>query len=74
MYEFFYNVLQPSLKDLKLHYKDTDNLVLSYTEGNVDNKCMDLSNLDNPIKTSNKVPDKFKHDLESREIEEFIVL
>ena len=35
---------------------------------------MDLSNLDIPIKTNNKVPGKFKHDLGSRIIEEFIVL
>ena len=54
MYEFFYNVLQPSLKDLMLHYMDTDSFVLSYTEGNVDNKYMDLRNLDNPNKTNKK--------------------
>ena len=35
---------------------------------------MDLSNLDIPIKTNNKVPGKFKHELGSRIIEEFIVL
>ena len=35
---------------------------------------MDLSNLDIPIKTNNKVPDKFKHELGSRIIEEFIDL
>ena len=34
----------------------------------------DLSNLDTPIKTNNKVPGKFKHEHGSREIEEFIVL
>ena len=35
---------------------------------------MDLSNLDIPIKTNNKVPGKFKHELGSRIIEEFIAL
>ena len=35
---------------------------------------MDLSNLDIPIKTHNKVPGKFKHELGSRIIEEFIAL
>ena len=74
MYEFFYNVLQPSLKDLMLHYMDTDSFVLSFTEGSIDNKYMDLSNLEVPIKTNNKVPGKFKHELGSKEIEEFIVL
>ena len=53
---------------------DTDSFVLSYTEGNVHNKYMDLSNLDNPTKTNNKIPGKFKHVLGSKEIEEFIVL
>ena len=33
---------------------------------------MDLSNLDIPMKTNNKVPGKFKHELGSRIIEEFI--
>ena len=69
MYDVFYNILQPSLKDLLLHYMDTDSIVLSYTEGNVDNEHMDLSNLDSLIKTSNKVPGKFKHELGSRIIE-----
>ena len=35
---------------------------------------MDLSNLDIPIKTNNKVPGKFKHELGSRIIEESIAL
>ena len=35
---------------------------------------MDLRNWDAPIKTNNKVPGIFKHELGSREIEEFIVL
>ena len=65
MYEFFYDVLQPSLKDLMLHYMDTDSFVLSFSEVYVNDKQMDLSNLDNPIKTNNKVPVKFKHELGS---------
>ena len=74
MYKFFYNVLNPSLKDLMLHYMDTDSFVLSFSEGNVDNEHMDLSNLDKPIKTNNKIPGKFKHELGSKVIEEFVVL
>ena len=74
MYDVFYNILKPSLKYLKLHYMDTDGFVLSFSEGNVDNKHTDLSNLDTPIKTNNKVPGKFKHELRSRIIEEFIAL
>ena len=35
---------------------------------------MDISNLDIPIKTNNKVPGKFKHELRSRINEEFIAL
>ena len=53
---------------------DTDSSVLSFSEGNADDKYMDLSNLDSPIKTNNKVPGIFKHELGSREIEDFIVL
>ena len=52
---------------------DTDNFVLSFSEGNVDNKYMNLSNLGTPIKTNNRVPGEFKHELGSREIKEFIV-
>ena len=74
MYGVFYNILQPSLKDLKLHYMDTDSFVLSYTEGKVIDEHMDLSNLDCPIKTNKKVPGKFKHELGSKVIEEFIAL
>ena len=74
MYEFFYDVLKPSLEDINLHYIDTDSFILSYSRGNVDNEHMDLSNLDIPIKTDNKVPGKFKHELRSKIIEEFIVL
>ena len=53
---------------------DTDSFVLSFTEGIVDNEPMDFSNLDPPIKTNNKVTGKFKHELGSRIIEEFIAL
>ena len=66
MYDVFYNILQPYLKDLTLHYMDTDSFVLSYSEGKVSDEHMDLSNLDIPIKTKNKVPGKFKHELGKR--------
>ena len=74
MYDVFYNILQPSLKNLQLHYMDTDSFVLSFSEGNVDNEHMDLSNLEPPIKTNNKVPGKFKHEMGSKIIEEFVAL
>ena len=74
MFEVFFNILQPSLKDLTLRYMDTDSFVLSYSEGEVSDEHMDLCNLDIPIKTNNKVPGKFKHELGSRIIEEFIAL
>ena len=74
MYDVFYNILQPSLKDLQLDYMDTDSFVLSYTEGKVSNEHMDLSNLEPPIKTNNKVPGKFKHEMGSNIIEEFVAL
>ena len=73
MYDVFYNILQPSLKDLQLNYMDTDSFVLSFSEGNVDNEHIDLSNLEPPIKT-NKVPGKFKHEMGSNIIEEFVAL
>ena len=57
-----------------LHYMDTDSFVLSFSEGNVDNEHMDLSNLDKPIKTNYKIPGKFKHELGSKVIEELVVL
>ena len=53
---------------------DTDSFVLSFSEGNVDNEHMDLSNLEPPIKSNNKVPGKFKHEFGSRIKEEFIAL
>ena len=74
MYDVFYNILQPSLKDLQLHYMDTDSFLLSYSGGKVSDEHMDLINLDIPIKTNNKVPGKFKHELGSRIFEEFIEL
>ena len=82
MYGVFYNILQPSLKDLQLHYMDTDSFVLSFIEDNVNNEHMDLSNLDPrsggfpdlPIKTNKKVAGKFKHVLGSKVIEEFTAL
>ena len=51
---------------------DTDIFVLSFSEGNVDNEHMDVSNLELSIKTNNKDPGKFKHELGSKVIEEFI--
>ena len=74
MYDVFYNIPQPSLKDLQPQYMDTDSFVLSYSEGKVSDEHMDLSNLDIPIKTNNKDPGKLKHELGSRIIEEFIAL
>ena len=59
MFDVFNNILQPSLKDLTLHYMDTDSFVLSYSEGKVSDEHMDLSNLDIPTKTNKKVPGKF---------------
>ena len=57
-----------------LHYMDTDSFVLSLSDGDVDNEHMDLSNLYKPIKTNNKIPGKFKHELGSKVIEEFVVI
>ena len=74
MYEIFYNILQPSFKDLQIPYMDTDSFLLRFTECNVDNDHMDLSNFVPPIKTNNNVPGKLKHELGSRIIEEFIAL
>ena len=74
MYDVFYNILQPSLKDLQLHYMNTDSFVLSFSDGKIPDEHMDLSNLEPPIKTNKKVPGKFKHELGSRIIEEFVTL
>ena len=57
----YYKIRQLSLKDLTLQYMDTDSFVLSYSEGKVSDEHMDLSNLDIPIKTNNKLSGKFKH-------------
>ena len=48
----------------------TDSFVLIFS----DIEHMDLSNLEAPIKTNNKVPGKFKHELRSRILENFIDL
>ena len=74
MYDAFHNILQTALKDLQLHYMETDSFVLSFSEGNVDNENMDLGNLEPPIKIRNKVPGKFKLELGSRIVEEFVAL
>ena len=52
MYDVFCKIRQSSLKDLQFHCMDIDSFVLSFFEGNVDNELMDLSNLEQPIKTS----------------------
>ena len=67
MYKFFYNVLQPSLKDVQLHYMDTDGFALSFTECNVGFEYKDLSYLDTPIKKNIKVPGEFKQEFGSKE-------
>ena len=41
MYDVFYNILQPSLKNLTLHNMDTDSFVLSYSEAKVSDEHMD---------------------------------
>ena len=71
MFDVFYKILKPSLKDVTLHYMDTDSFVLSYSESKFSDEHMDLSNIDIPKKTNNKVPGKFKYELRSRIIEEF---
>ena len=53
---------------------DTDSFVLGFSEGKIFDEHMDLSNLEAQIKTNNKVPGKFKHELGSRIMEEFITL
>ena len=53
---------------------ETDSFVLSYTEGKVSDEHMDLSNLEPPIKTNNKVPGKFKHEMGSNIIAKFVAL
>ena len=81
MYDVLDYTVQPSLKDLQLHYVDTDSFVLSFTENNVNNEHMNSSNNDPrsgipdpPIEINNKFPGNFKLELGSRTIEEFIAL
>ena len=74
MYDVFYKFFQPPLKDLQLHYKDTDSFVLSFSQSKVHDEHKDLSNLDPPIKTNNKVPSISKHELGNRMIEQFMAL
>ena len=74
MFGVFYDIFQPSLKDLQLHYMDTESFVLSYTEGRVSDEHMDLSNLEPKIKINNKVPAKFKHEIGSNVIVEFVAI
>ena len=74
MFDAFYDILQSSLKDLQLHYMDTDSFVLSFSEGKVDDMHLVSSNLDIPIKTNNKVLEKFKLEFGSKIINEFIIL
>ena len=50
MHDVFYKILQQSLKDLQLHYMNTDSFIFNFTEGYVDNEHMDLSNLDHQSK------------------------
>ena len=49
----FFNHLS---KIYRAHYMDTDSFVLSFSEGYVPDEHMDLSKLEAPIKTNNKVP------------------
>ena len=50
---------------------DTDSFIISYSEGNIPDGYMDLSNLDIPIKTNIKVPGKFKYQFGKKIIGEF---
>ena len=61
MYDVLYNIHQASFKDLQFHYMDTDSFVSNVSEGKVPDGHMDLSNLDPPINTKNKVPVNIKH-------------
>ena len=74
MYDVFYSILQPSLKDLQLHYKDTDGCILSFTSGNISDEHMDLTNLETPDKTNEKVPGKMNHEFGNKPIEKFLAL
>ena len=60
-----------------LQYMDTDSFVLSFTEDNVTDEPMDLSNLEKPIKTNEKVSKyqvNLNMNLENKIIEEFVTL
>ena len=74
IYDTFYKVSKPSLKDLQLRYMKTDNFIIIFTESNIHDEYMDGSNLDIPDKTNKIVPDKFKYEIGSKIIDEFIVL
>ena len=51
---------------------DADDFILSDTGVRVDSEHFDLSNLDVPVNTNKKVPDKFKHEFGSAAVGEFI--
>ena len=74
LYETFYNVLKPSFKDLQVHSMKTDSFIKKYTEVNISEKYMNLSNLDIPMKTNNKETCKVKNEIGIKIIVEFIVL
>ena len=74
MYDSSYNVLKPSLNYLQLHYIDTYSFIVTFTEGNIPDEYMDLSNLDIPIKSNNEVTGKFKYEFGSKIIDEFLIL
>ena len=67
-------ILKPPLNDIQLLYMDTDSFVLRFSKVNVSDEHIDLSKLDSPIKTNNKVPGNFKHEFGSKIIGEFITL
>ena len=67
MYQLYYDILQLSLhQGLQLHYMDSNCVILSFTRSSLSDEGMDLSKLDNPITTNEKVPGKFKHELGRR--------
>ena len=74
MYDTFYNVLKLSLNYQQLIYIDTDSFIISWTEGNIPDEYMDLSNLDIQIKTNNEVTGKIKCEFRSKIIIVFLVL
>ena len=74
MYCTFLNVFKRSIKDQQLHYRDTDSFIISYSEGKVPEEYVDLSSLDIPVATNNKVPVKIKYKFGSRIIDNYINL